>query len=206
MVNYLVAVDASKNAKAAFYTALNTMNKQQDHLFVVSIVKDIEPVYALSFGEDVAAGPMYAIQKKLKHETECLLRYYGNLCKQNGVACTLLLAVASHVGEMLCTIVKTKNITVMLLGRRGMSTLKRIFVGSTSRYCLENAECSVMVVKGDWGPMDEHVDVQKINQLEEAERKRRMADSKTEKELAHQLADTLLPIISMHHKDTDTVQ
>jgi hypothetical protein len=35
------------------------------------------------------------------------------------------------------------------MGRRGLSGVKRIFMGSTSRYCVEHADCSVLVIKED---------------------------------------------------------
>lgn len=36
MVNYLVAVDASENARAAFHTALNMM-KPEDHIYIMGV-------------------------------------------------------------------------------------------------------------------------------------------------------------------------
>lgn len=84
---------------------------------------------------------------------------------------------------------EVKKVDFLIIGRRGMSTLKRIFVGSTSKYCLEHANCSVLVVKGEWGPSEEHVGtfnffhspnslkaLSEIDKLEEEERKRRIAE------------------------------
>jgi hypothetical protein len=39
------------------------------------------------------------------------------------------------------------NGDVIILGRRGMSNLDRLFVGSTSSYCAENAPCNVIIMK-----------------------------------------------------------
>jgi len=57
-----------------------------------------------------------------------------------------------------------------------MSTVKRLFTGSTSKYLVEHANCNVMVIKGEWGPAEEHVDIKTINQQEKAERKRRIEE------------------------------
>ena len=48
---------------------------------------------------------------------------------------------------MICKAVDQKNVDVLVLGRRGMGTLERIIVGSTSKYCLENASCNVFIAK-----------------------------------------------------------
>lgn len=46
MVNYLVAIDESENARAAFFTALSLIkNKQEDQLFLLGVVDDMK-VYA----------------------------------------------------------------------------------------------------------------------------------------------------------------
>lgn len=37
----------------------------------------------------------------------------------------------------------------------------------------KNADCNVLVVKGDWAPSEEHSDLKKIIEAEEAERKER---------------------------------
>lgn len=31
-------------------------------------------------------------------------------------------------------------------------------MGSTSKYCVENANCNVLVIKGEWGPQEIHDD------------------------------------------------
>jgi hypothetical protein len=42
MVRYMVAVDGSNNAKAAFYTALFMMNKETDELIILHVVERIK--------------------------------------------------------------------------------------------------------------------------------------------------------------------
>lgn len=35
----------------------------------------------------------------------------------------------------------------IIIGRRGMTKMQRVFAGSVSRYVMENADCDVFVVK-----------------------------------------------------------
>lgn len=53
----------------------------------------------------------------------------------------------SHIGESICLFAKNHHIDFIVIGRRSMSGIKRFFTGSTSKYVMENAHCSVIVVK-----------------------------------------------------------
>jgi predicted Fe-Mo cluster-binding NifX family protein len=68
----------------------------------------------------------------------------------------LLLATSDHPGEMICQAAKEKNIDTIVIGRRGMGALKRLLLGSVSRYVVENATCDVIVVKHEVGPAEVH--------------------------------------------------
>jgi len=70
----------------------------------------------------------------------------------------------------------------LVIGRRGMGKIKRLLVGSTSRYCVEHANCNVMVIKGEWGPSQVHSSLQEVINAEEEERKRRVEESDLLKE------------------------
>jgi len=86
--------------------------------------------------------------------------------------------VSSHVGDSLCEQVELKKPAFLFIGRRGMGNLKRMFVGSNSNYCVQNASCNVVVIKGDWGAPEEHGDLKKIIELEEKERSARIKEDK----------------------------
>jgi nucleotide-binding universal stress UspA family protein len=77
---------------------------------------------------------------------------------------TSILGVSNHVGEMICqevitlfqyvvkelkccVQVESKKVDLLVLGRRGLSGIKKYLVGSTSRYVTENAKCNVLVVR-----------------------------------------------------------
>jgi nucleotide-binding universal stress UspA family protein len=50
-------------------------------------------------------------------------------------------------GKTICTIAKTWEADLIVLGRRGISGLEKLFVGSSSNYVLHHAPCSVLVVQ-----------------------------------------------------------
>lgn len=91
----------------------------------------------------------------------------------------LLLANGDNAGELICHAAEQKGVDFICVGRRGMGALKRLLLGSVSRYVLEHAPCDVMVVKGEYGPEEVHDTTKaQIKAEEEKERARRIAEEK----------------------------
>jgi hypothetical protein len=42
------------------------------------------------------------------------------------------------------------------MGRRGLGTIERLFMGSNSKYCIEEANCNVIILKHAYGPEMSH--------------------------------------------------
>jgi len=183
-VNYMVALDGSSNAKSAFYAAISILNKDLDGLLLALAIPDMRNYMNFSMGYEMdTVTPFLAAQKKEKEVGQELLRKYGLLAKNAGVKnLSLIMGESNHVGDLLCRIVEEKSIDVLVVGRRGMGTLKRLLVGSTSEYCVENAPCTVMVIKGESGPAEEHVSKKEVLELEE---QARMEKEMEEVKLAH---------------------
>src|SRR5262245_48617618 len=53
----------------------------------------------------------------------------------------------SNPGVMLCKAVTEYGIHMIVVGRRPLGGVQRFFAGSTSKYLVENADCTVIVVK-----------------------------------------------------------
>ncbi len=98
---------------------------------------------------------------------------------------------------------KDNAIDTLVIGRRGMNTFQRLVTGSVSKYCLENADCNVLVVKvdpysmayvafvaslvyllllfqGSYNIEEEHDSLSAVISAEEQERQRRIRMEKRE--------------------------
>lgn len=119
-------------------------------------------------------------QHKLDAHHKAILRRHSQTAHEAGVQKThLLLANGDNAGELICHAAQVKKIDYIVIGRRGMGTLKRLLLGSVSKYVLENAPCDVMVVKGEYGPAEKHdATKDEIKAAEEKERERRVAEEK----------------------------
>ena len=53
-----------------------------------------------------------------------------------------------HPGALIRDLAKDWNADLIVMGRRGLSSLQEVFLGSVSNYILHHAPCSVLVVHG----------------------------------------------------------
>jgi nucleotide-binding universal stress UspA family protein len=163
----MVALDGSDNAREAFYTTINLMDKRRDDLFLVSTVHSTP----LSFGK----YQRYSDEIEETHKK--YLVEYSRRCDEEGVRnYKPILARGSHVGRMICAAADQKSVDFLVVGRRGMNRLSRVVAGSTSKYLMENAACNVIVVKGYFMAEERGTSLSEIQKLEEQERERRMSE------------------------------
>eukprot|EP00026_Physarum_polycephalum_P012219 Phypoly_transcript_12504.p1 GENE.Phypoly_transcript_12504~~Phypoly_transcript_12504.p1 ORF type:complete len:254 (+),score=50.88 Phypoly_transcript_12504:36-764(+) len=140
----MIAVDHSIDSEYAFNETLKTFDKENDYLYIISVSQTIMTFPATA----ISAAIMIDAQQEADRKVHTLLVHYVNLCKKSGVKnFKTFLGTGGHAGEVICRAAEEKNIDVLVLGRRGLGRIKRLFIGSTSRYCVENAPCTVVCVK-----------------------------------------------------------
>uniref|UniRef100_A0A6B2LHC3 UspA domain-containing protein n=1 Tax=Arcella intermedia TaxID=1963864 RepID=A0A6B2LHC3_9EUKA len=173
----MVAVDDSVFAAYAFNYATSFMDKTVDHLFLFNVHDEPTVVYG-GYATPELIQSLHDVEER---RSKKILVHYGQKAKSLGVKYTMMKGSAANAGELICKAVKQYNIHNVVTGRRDMGEVKRFFVGSTSKYLVENAECNVIVVKSPVGAEEEHSDRQKIIQAEESERIRRIEEEELEK-------------------------
>jgi len=170
--NWLVAVDDSAFASYAFNYASSYMNKQNDHLYLFNVHDEPNVIYG-GYATPELLQSLHDVEEK---RSKKILVHYGQKAKQLGIKYTMMKGSAANAGELICKAVKQYNINSVVTGRRDMGDFKRFFLGSTSKYIVENAECNVVVVKIPIGPEEEHSDRLKVILAEEDERIRRITE------------------------------
>jgi nucleotide-binding universal stress UspA family protein len=163
---YMVALDGSNSSDEAFNVACSMLHKRRDSLFLITAIQTFP----------VGFGPFENYNTQLENIHRGYLEDYASRCEKLGITYRCILAKGSHVGGLICKAVEDKGIDFLVIGRRGMNRFSRLVAGSTSRYCMESANCNVIVVKGSYTLGECHDSLNKVKQMEEEERKRRMAD------------------------------
>jgi len=140
----MVAVDFSDNAVEAFENVLSLARPDEDEL-VIFTVTEHEIVW---LGVLECNSTLVDKARKVEHKgAKNNLMNFGLRCAQQSVKYTLVLTQGGNVGETICRACKDLKVNCLVIGRRGISHTKRLLYGSTSRYCVDNAPCSVLVVK-----------------------------------------------------------
>jgi nucleotide-binding universal stress UspA family protein len=175
--NWLVAVDDSSFASWAFNYATEYMDRKNDHLFIFNVHDEPTAIYG-GYATPELINSLHEVEER---RSKKILVHYGHKAKVLGIGYTMMKGSAPNAGELICKAVKQYNIHQVVTGRRDMGEVKRFFLGSTSKYIVENADCNVIVVKSPVGPEEEHTDKQKIIQAEETERIRRIVEEEEDK-------------------------
>eukprot|EP01110_Echinostelium_bisporum_P011189 TRINITY_DN490_c0_g1_i1.p1 TRINITY_DN490_c0_g1~~TRINITY_DN490_c0_g1_i1.p1 ORF type:complete len:141 (+),score=4.64 TRINITY_DN490_c0_g1_i1:78-500(+) len=125
MVNILVGVDDSGYGIFAFQRALRIASPG-DTMFLITVIdKGLRK-----------KGRIAAENKKT----------FKKICAERDVRCVNL-EESGSAKEVLVKQVDSLRIDVLVLASRGQGSLKKVFVGSTSDYCLRLANCSVLIAK-----------------------------------------------------------
>ncbi|KAJ3176986.1 hypothetical protein HDU87_004701 [Geranomyces variabilis] len=158
-----IAVDHSDHSEYTVNWAMeHLLNKSTDQVVLLS-VRDVVNVPA-SFGlvylsdirgaEPVGTGVLDGKNKYWIDETEKeymeashkLLKFYGNRILKAGIKCRAI-ALRGDPREELVHKTGEINADMLVLGSRGMGTIKRALLGSVSDHCVHNSPCPVVVVR-----------------------------------------------------------
>ena len=133
----LVAIDGSESARKAFTTAI----------YLASISKcriDVIHVVSCEFGGDSAAS--LELIEDLKTKANSMLEEYKKDALEKGIEPKFMLEIGDPA-TMITEIVNSKDYDLVVLGTRGMSVFKELFLGSVSIKIMHHAKCPVMVVR-----------------------------------------------------------
>jgi len=154
----LLSVDASEfSVKAVEWASKNTLHSTD----VILLMTVWEELIDLSGIENTTVDPIGMVivenEEIQKHNEEHLNQakkllvslYNAYLVKMKVLP--LLISSAdqgkSYIGKLICGAAKALEVDLIVMGSRGLGKVKQFFVGSVSKYVVENSQCPVLVVK-----------------------------------------------------------
>ncbi|XP_065682931.1 uncharacterized protein LOC101238714 isoform X1 [Hydra vulgaris] len=165
----LIALDESENSEFAFKFYLNDISMPNDEVIFLHIFNPPAPPafsakmirsdgsYVESrvnpFGSDFFLSDdnneqwikwRIRVEKKIKKRKELLFRFQ-TICDQNKLKHRAVLHSGSP-GEGICEIAEQNDVTLILMGSRGLNKLRRTFLGSVSDYVAQHSSRSFIVV------------------------------------------------------------
>ncbi|XP_068670262.1 universal stress protein Sll1388-like [Montipora capricornis] len=144
----VLGVDASEHSERAFdWYIRNLCDKETDILLIVH-ARELPSVAAAPFA---SYGYWYYedIQKEVEKsakEMNDLLKGFGDKCKHHGVNFKLYKEESNRPGEVICKLAADDHAHVIVIGARGLNTLRQKILGSVSEYCMHHTHVPLVVV------------------------------------------------------------
>jgi nucleotide-binding universal stress UspA family protein len=156
-MRYLVALGEDNDAKgvsnnkALVNVALKHAVAGRDCLLLARVVEEVKPDPAVVLLDILCDDDE---QIRVEEGARKKLEGYNNQCMSAGVDSAFVVLVDDHAGSALCKAATDHRVDCLVVGRRDLGTIQRLITFSTSKYCVDNAECNVIVVKKPY-PADE---------------------------------------------------
>lgn len=143
----LIAVDGSDHSQYAFDWYLENMHREGDEVLIVHCAE-----YHVDIGLPGRAADVDAICASVKKQND----YIGNLTdgfmnvlRQKKIKAQLLTPSGERPGELIVKVAKEKKANSIVMGTRGLGTIRRTLLGSASEYVVHHSHCPVTVVRQD---------------------------------------------------------
>lgn len=152
----LVPLVRSKSAETIFKQALKLAQDNNSKLMLFHSVDWDMGEHFGSFAEieaevDFSGAFIQAQQERLQQElqeSKDWLQTYTEQATAMGIP-TESKCQVGHPGSLIRDLAKNWNADLIVMGRRGLSGLQEVFLGSVSNYILHHAPCSVLIVHGE---------------------------------------------------------
>lgn len=151
----LVAIDRSDVSQQTFVAAVELAKRLHAHLMLINVLSPLEanypsPVYSMRAAYPIAPESMQLyVQQWQVVEQEGLefLKAQTAIATAAGIPTEFTQALGEP-GHAICTLARSWDANLIMIGRRGYKGLGELFMGSVSNYVMHHAPCSVLTVQG----------------------------------------------------------
>jgi nucleotide-binding universal stress UspA family protein len=150
----LVAIDDSESSQIVFEQALALAKTNQSKLMLLHVLVPTDEMYA---GSPYIGTPSSVMDTYLErcHQREQegteKLRRLELAANAEGVPTESKYNIGDP-GRLICALAKAWNADLILIGRRGLSGLSELFMGSVSNYVSHHAPCHVLTIQCGYQP------------------------------------------------------
>lgn len=154
----LVAVNNTEIGRHVFAQALSLATVTNAELMVLQVISPFNDDYLnaseMETHSRYASSQSHSVQyylgewEKLKQQGVEFLTLLTNQAIAKGVAAEFTQELGDP-GRNICEVARNWNADVIVIGRRGLSGISELFLGSVSNYVLHHAPCSVLTVQGE---------------------------------------------------------
>lgn len=141
----LVPIDASKCSFAAADYAIGLAKVHNAAINLIHVV-ETHPYYSLPYY--LASGADKAVERDIEKTVEGWFAKIGEKARKENVTVRHDIIFRSKaVIESIISYADQNNVDLIVIGTRGLTTFKRLLVGSVARGVIDHAHCPVLLVK-----------------------------------------------------------
>ncbi|XP_065058839.1 universal stress protein in QAH/OAS sulfhydrylase 3'region-like [Rhopilema esculentum] len=146
----VLAVDGSNIAEMAFCWYLSNLYRDGDEVNVICVhdMSEVEVPYILG-PEPIVIPDTYeeAIRESYEKSKKLLSEYKKRLEEKSVKSVGHLRTSHGSAGSEICKLAEESKADCIVMGSRGLGTIRRTFLGSTSDYVLHHSDCPVLIWK-----------------------------------------------------------
>ncbi|KAA0196339.1 Universal stress protein F [Fasciolopsis buskii] len=144
----LMPVDGSEHSERAFNWYMENIMRPGDGLYLAHIVEPASPGinYGIASKSPAMKDDFARHMNKLVESGRALRKKFLSRCETLGLAARFTIHVGTKPGEHIVRLAHDQNAQMIVVGNRGIGTVRRTFLGSVSDHILHNANVPVIVV------------------------------------------------------------
>ncbi|KAK7102900.1 universal stress protein YxiE-like [Littorina saxatilis] len=142
--NVVIAMDESEFANFGFEYYMNNVHKPNDHVVLLHV-----PEYHTVIQSPMVMTDVSVVTDLLQDEEKrikAFLEQLGTKLKSHGIGGKVK-SVGGNAGEVICKVANEEKANLIVIGSRGMGTIRRTLLGSVSDYVMHHAHVPVLVCK-----------------------------------------------------------
>lgn len=141
----VVAVDRSQQAEQALEWYLSTVHRPENQLVLVHVPEG--PTLKMASGQHLSEGEVQKLVELEKQENAEMTTKFKGLLEKYGVKGEYRVVYSSKPGEAIVEASKTERATMVIMGTRGMGSIRRTIMGSVSDYVVHHSDVPVIICR-----------------------------------------------------------
>lgn len=135
----LLATDGSENARRAADETASLARELSSHVILTYIINNPP-------SQSRMAKANFDVHSLLEEDAKSEIRDTIDIFEKEGLSYTLKVAIGDPATEII-EIEKKEKADLIVIGSRGLGTIKGVFLGSVSQKVTHHAKCPVLIVK-----------------------------------------------------------
>ena len=144
-----LSVDGSEHSDRAFSWYLKNMRRDGDKIGIVNVIETpTVPATFMMMGPIVVPEEWNAEIQDCLDRSKLITQEYEKKCKENGLDHAVFTESACTIGgpgETICQLARENHANGIIMGSRGLSAIRRAFIGSVSSYVVGHSPVPVVI-------------------------------------------------------------